>query len=802
MTDRPPTLVPGQRLGRYTVERLLGAGGMGEVWEAALHGPRGFRRGVALKVLHAGEVGPDDEEALVHEARLGGLVHHPNVVSVLELGCEDDRWYVAMELVRGDALSVWLREGPLPAAAVLDLGVQVCAGLSHLHTLVVDGAPSGLVHRDVKPGNLLVDPLGTVRIADLGIACLPGAGRSRHGTASYAPPEQVGGGLVDARTDVYALGRTLAVAALGAGGRAPSVERALDAIVPGLGAVVQRALAVHPDERWPSAAAFEEALSAWRTDAPGATLRVLAPRRRDRAAAAAPTVLLPPVERSSGSGSGTPAELSGAAAHALATLGVFAGGFTAEAADAVLGAPARDLLDRLVAARRVHLDRDTGRYTLPSGGEAAADADPVSAARHARWYAQLGTDPAILALRRDPAAVRALLPEKENLRVAAARATAARDGEVAAQAARAFLAACERVGPRADALPVLEAALAVAPRRWWPLLRTLVGNELGAAGRGSEAEEVLLAGIADAREAGDALGLARLEVALATELQRRTQYGEARRLLERSLATYRRRGDLSGAARALQLLGIEQLREGSVARAVQAYEDALAAALADGNQQLAAILRTGLADALGAQERWDEARQLHEAALASARAFGVRNVEGNALRNLGYLESLCGRHAEAVEALSEAVALARAVGADEQLAVALEDRGLGLAAAGRDEEAVTSWREAVEVFGAAGNRRAVGSTLATLADALRRLGRPDEAAAALDRSLRVGRELANPRVEVRARLSLAELSLDRGDRTTAEAHAAAIAPLLHRLGTVVGEEVAPRWAALRRALEG
>src|SRR6476619_3003791 len=94
----------GTRVGRYVLRRRLGRGGMGEVWEATLEGPAGFRKAVALKVLRPTRADPAATEALLREARLGALLSHPNVVGTLELGEADGRWFVAMELVRGPSV--------------------------------------------------------------------------------------------------------------------------------------------------------------------------------------------------------------------------------------------------------------------------------------------------------------------------------------------------------------------------------------------------------------------------------------------------------------------------------------------------------------------------------------------------------------------------------------------------------------------------------------------------------------------------------------------------------------------------
>ena len=269
-----------RRLGRYELVHRLGAGGGGEVWEAVLHGPAGFRRRVALKLLREGSATPEAREALLQEARLGALVAHPHVVSTLELGEHEGQWYLVMDLVRGCTASALRRRGPLPPGALLDIGVQVCDGLAHIHGLTdQDGWPLGLVHRDIKPGNLMIDTARQVRIVDLGIARLQGTEEVPAGTPGFVAPEQLRG-LEGPRADVFALGATLSYLALGRppfGKGAQAIARVLDpgadaavtdptraadldAYLGGLGAVLARAMRIDPDARWGSAQDFGEAL--------------------------------------------------------------------------------------------------------------------------------------------------------------------------------------------------------------------------------------------------------------------------------------------------------------------------------------------------------------------------------------------------------------------------------------------------------------------------------------------------------------------------------------------------------------
>jgi serine/threonine-protein kinase len=193
--------------GRYRLERPLGHGGMATVYLAR---DTELDRPVAVKLLAESLAGDAVfRKRLLREARLAARLSHPNVVSVYDVGeTEDGRPYVVMECVDGLTLADVLRErGRLPADEAVGLAVQACRGLAHAHA-------AGLVHRDVKPQNLLLREDGTLKVADFAIAraaettALTQVGTVL-GTAAYLSPEQAAGEEVTPATDVYALGAVL-----------------------------------------------------------------------------------------------------------------------------------------------------------------------------------------------------------------------------------------------------------------------------------------------------------------------------------------------------------------------------------------------------------------------------------------------------------------------------------------------------------------------------------------------------------------------------------------------------------------
>jgi TolB-like protein len=162
-------LSAGDRLGRYEILGPLGAGGMGEVYRAR---DPGLEREVALKVLPADTLTDEVARArLLREARMAAKLNHPNVCTVHEVGESDGQVYIAMELVEGDSLADVLAGGPLPAERAVRLGTQVADALAHAHE-------RGVVHRDLKSGNVVVTPEGRAKVLDFGRVRRPLLGRA------------------------------------------------------------------------------------------------------------------------------------------------------------------------------------------------------------------------------------------------------------------------------------------------------------------------------------------------------------------------------------------------------------------------------------------------------------------------------------------------------------------------------------------------------------------------------------------------------------------------------------------------
>lgn len=269
--------------GRYEILDPIGSGGMGRVFRATDHV---LGRSVAVKIL-APHLGSDPRfvERFRREAHAAARLSHPNVVSVFDLGEDEDTRFIVMELLEGRTLQEVLHdEGSLPVRRAVDIAVAVAEALGVAHE-------QGIVHRDVKPANVMLTRTGGVKVMDFGIARALGdhaltETAATLGTAAYLSPEQAAGGRAGPRSDLYALGVLLFEMLTGrppfAGGspvavalqhvqRAPERPSSIaPSIPPAVEAVVLRCLAKDPEDRPSSASDMAASLSAaLETDPPG-----------------------------------------------------------------------------------------------------------------------------------------------------------------------------------------------------------------------------------------------------------------------------------------------------------------------------------------------------------------------------------------------------------------------------------------------------------------------------------------------------------------------------------------------------
>jgi len=211
----PSTLSPGTRFGSYEILQRLGAGGMGEVYRAR---DTRLDREVAIKTLSLERCSqPELLLRFEQEARSASALNHPHIVTIYELGHENETRYIAMELVKGETVRELLASGPLPFRKAVAVAAQIADALAKAHEI-------GIVHRDLKPENLMVSDEGVSKILDFGLAKLRAVNRSQKsdgsttsisepgtvmGTVGYMSPEQATGGEVDFRSDQFSFGSVL-----------------------------------------------------------------------------------------------------------------------------------------------------------------------------------------------------------------------------------------------------------------------------------------------------------------------------------------------------------------------------------------------------------------------------------------------------------------------------------------------------------------------------------------------------------------------------------------------------------------
>jgi eukaryotic-like serine/threonine-protein kinase len=262
--------------GRYVLEELVGAGGMSSVYRAH---DQLLERDVALKILHSTH--QEDEEAVERfrrEAQAVARLSHPNVVTVIDRGEEDGHQFIVFEYVDGATLKDHLaKRGPLPPEEALPIAIDVGEALAYAHGL-------GIVHRDVKPQNVILNGNGSAKVGDFGIARSVDVGKDVTqtgtviGTGDYIAPEQASGRPVVPASDVYGLGCVLFELLTGSPpfsgsgfvdvamqhihAPPPSLLERRPDVPPRIAAAVERALAKEPDDRFPSMDAFVAELRA------------------------------------------------------------------------------------------------------------------------------------------------------------------------------------------------------------------------------------------------------------------------------------------------------------------------------------------------------------------------------------------------------------------------------------------------------------------------------------------------------------------------------------------------------------
>lgn len=743
-------LPAGTTIGAWRVVGALGAGGMGCVHRVEREGDGYVQQG-ALKLIKRGMDSRELVARFRRERRILSRLNHPNIARLLDGGiAADGRSFLVMEYVDGETLDAWSARGDASREARIEVFLALCAAVAHAHQQLV-------VHRDIKPGNVMITRDGQPHLLDFGIAKVLAADddgeqtMAAHGPISraYAAPEQVGGGPVTTATDVYQLGRLL------------SHLLADEADRGDLAIVLARATDAEPARRYGTVEALAEDVRRWREGRPilaradslGYRLRRFAGRHRLAVALAALAV--------AGLLGGTALALWQAqraereAALARAAQAFLASVFDAAAPDAEAGArvTARDLLDR--GSARIDADladspplraellgtfgtlyRQLGQYERAETLLARAlDAWPdmnadtrqrltIERAGIAREHDRLDDADALLA----PVLARPATTALEaRARVERAQVNEQR-GEFEAALAD------------ADAAARLDAARGAAGRVGHAFDRQIAALALTRLGRFDEAEQAFAAAIAETEQAlgSDDTRAARVRNDYAAMLAARSRAVDGEAQARRALDVRRKRlGDRHAAvAETLQVLGGTLRQQGRSDEAQAAFTEALAIQRATFGERHAQVANT--LNSLGILEASRgntavAAEHLGEA-LATMRALGQGDttVAATMATNLASVLMRLGRHDEAEPLLSAASERYRAIFGERHPAIVSNENVQAQLALRRDrfDDALAHARIAADmadaVFAPGRERAAIHVTLANV---LQRAGRPDEALA-------------------------------------------------------------------------
>ena len=294
--EAPPAAFSPRPFGRYFLIERLAIGGMAEIFKARQSGLHGFEKILVIKrILPHLAADPEFLEMFIDEAKLQCVLHHPKIVQVFEFGEVDGQYFIALEFVEGmDALGLLRacahRRQRLPARLAIHISCEVLDALDYAHgKLGDDGRPAGIVHRDISPSNIFISTRGDVKLGDFGIARALQTERgpktqagTLKGKYGYMAPEQVVGGELDGRADVFAVGIVLAEMLMGRrlftapndldvllmvrDARLDRLEKYGEDIAPPLREILGRALSKDRDARYASAGAFRKALEEYLFD--------------------------------------------------------------------------------------------------------------------------------------------------------------------------------------------------------------------------------------------------------------------------------------------------------------------------------------------------------------------------------------------------------------------------------------------------------------------------------------------------------------------------------------------------------
>ncbi len=808
----------GRAIGRYIVLRTLGRGGMGVVYQA--YDPQ-LDRSVAIKLLLAspGDQGTQGRQRLVREAQAMARISHPNVIAVHDVGTIGDRVFFAMEYVEGQDLGAWLEAQPRSAAEILDVFLQAGQGMVAAHE-------AGLVHRDFKPSNVLVDERGRARVLDFGLARrgaeqdateadAPSASFSNHlaidltktgavmGTPAYMAPEQFAGAQTDARTDQFSYGVALYEALAGerpfAGKTVPALSAHVlagelrrderpESIPVHVWTAIRQALSREPSDRFPSMARLLVALQRQ-------------PQRRGRSWIAGGAVVLalgaaaywerePVTPDPCADADASVSQIWGpvrteAVRDAFAATGKSYAASTADRVVQRLDAYARAWSEGVMnACRDTRVEGTRDEVLLSKANDCFAErlrplralidvlitANADTVLRSVRLVMEL--EDLTECTERDLLEVRVPQPTDPEVREQV-RLLAAIQAEAAAALARGDAQAC------VDDLDLLQDEMMAQPylpaQARFLVLRQECEWGLGRKEEGAKTE---LRAFERALAAGDDLTAIKIAANIAhRQIMSTDDLDEGEAWLLRAEALNTRHGLDSPRLIAPQLnvRGVLLARRGDVEGAVQQF-----ARIRDISQGLEGMDATRLAGlqnmgvALANDHQSDRARAVFEQVAEESAAIWGPDHPRAALSwaKLAKLQLQEGEYAEAAKLLEASLKVSRQHRTPVSIQTAYDLHALGIAKRqlGEADEALRLYEESLSIRDAADavNTSEAVEMLVTLAELYRDRGRRDEARGLLERSLKIRREAdVDPSELGEVAIAYARLEQDEGDRAEA-----------------------------------
>lgn len=710
-----------ERAGRFVLGEVIGAGAMGAV--RAAHDPE-LDRQVAIKLLHAGGDGPRGRARLLREAQAMAKVTHPHVVTVHEVGTEDDAVFVAMELVEGTNLREWLAE-PRSESEILEIFRQAGEGLAAAHD-------AGLVHRDFKSENVLVDGRGRARVGDFGLARGTDDAEARSeladdasilnatltstgallGTPAYMAPEQLAGEAADARADQFAFAVSLWEALAGERpfSEATSIGALREALSGGppappreipksVGVALRRALDPDPEARFENMRPLLAALAP--PPARSARRTLVAVTAFSALAAAVFLSLLPeevpPCAASEHAledtwGPSARAELSELGPGALEAMDGWARRWLGSRVDACEATHVRhEQSEARLDARMGCLDRQLAAFEAVRGAFAADASSPVE----------------LLAALPDPDVCARIdgrvAPPSDDTRAAVNTI------DVEIEQARVQLAGGDARGAREASEELVDRASTIGFPTTTARALLLRADALRAEGRYADGLEDAHAGLFAAEAAGDDRTSAEAWLTLMRVVGSAGQYADADGFAGFAHASIRRAGDPADLVEALlRMRGIARTHLGQFEAAGEDLRGALQSTrerLGSRSPRLAPI-HTSLGNLARLSDRLDVALLEHERALALDRTtWGASHPRvGRDLHNVAGILRRLDRREEARERYLEALTIKREhLGEHPEVALTLNSLGLLAFDAGDRVEARQRWEAASAIFEAHGH---------------------------------------------------------------------------------------------------